>query len=93
MRYRSRMDIASAILDVAKDGALKTAIMYKAYMSFPQLNEYLELLLSNGLLEYVPEQKMYHTTRKGKRFLDNYGEVGRALLPKENNKNAAMAEA
>jgi predicted transcriptional regulator len=31
MKYRSRMDIAAAILDVAQGGALKTKIMYTAF--------------------------------------------------------------
>ena len=35
MKYRSRMDIASEILEIAEGGALKTRIMYSAFLSFP----------------------------------------------------------
>ena len=81
MKYRSRMDIAAAILEIAQGGAIKTRIMYKAFLSFPQLKEYLELLQDGGLLDYVAEEKEYHATERGKRFLKMYKEVGQAILP------------
>lgn len=38
MRYRSRTDIISEILDAANGGnATKTKIMYRAYLSFRKL--------------------------------------------------------
>jgi predicted transcriptional regulator len=77
------MDIAAAILEVAKGGAIKTRIMYTAFMSYPQTKEYLQLLLEQGLLEYVKEEKVYNTTDKGKRFLKMYKEVD-GLVPREN---------
>lgn len=83
MKYRSRMDIAAAILDIAQDGAIKTKIMYRAFLSFPQLNEYLKLLLDGGLLEYAKEERVYNTTDKGKRFMKMYREVD-TMVPKEN---------
>jgi predicted transcriptional regulator len=77
------MDIAAAILEIAKDGAIKTRIMYSAFLSFPQLKEYLELLTEQGLLEHNKEDKIYTTTDKGKRFLKMYKEVD-SMIPKEN---------
>ncbi|MEO9295819.1 MAG: winged helix-turn-helix domain-containing protein [Nitrososphaera sp.] len=81
MKYRSRMDIAAAILDVAQGGALKTKIMYTAFLSSPQLKEYLDLLTEQGLLEYASEDRAYATTEKGMRFLKMYKEVGQAVFP------------
>ena len=81
MKYRSRMDIAAAILEIAQGGAIKTRIMYKAFLSFPQLKEYLELLLDGGLLEYAEEEKEYYTTEKGKQFLKMYKDVGKMIFP------------
>lgn len=81
MKYRSRMDIAAAILEIAQGGAIKTRIMYKAFLSFPQLKEYLELLLDGGLLEYSEEEKEYYTTEKGKQFLKMYKDVGQMIFP------------
>lgn len=79
------MDIAAAILEIAKDGAIKTRIMYSAFLSFPQLKEYLKLLLDSGLLEPSRDdgRKAYLTTDKGKRFLKMYNEVD-AMVPREN---------
>jgi predicted transcriptional regulator len=77
-KYRSRMDIAAEILEAAQTraGANKTKIMYHAFLSFPQLKQYLALLMENQLLEHVPEDKnLYRTTEKGKRFLINYREI------------------
>jgi predicted transcriptional regulator len=75
------MDIAADMLEVAQGGAIKTKIMYKAFLSFPQLKEYLELLQGGGLLDYVAEEKEYHATERGKRFLKMYKEVGQTILP------------
>ena len=44
MKYRSRTDIAAAILEIALDGSIKTKITYRAFLSFPQLKEYLSVL-------------------------------------------------
>jgi predicted transcriptional regulator len=83
MKNRSRMDIAASLLQVAEGGAKKTHIMYKAFVSYPQLMEYVELLTEQGLLEYVKEENMYSTTDKGNRFLKIYGEMDK-IVPKEN---------
>jgi predicted transcriptional regulator len=50
MRYRSRSDIVGLLLDAANGGrAAKTKLMYKAYLSFNQLREYLALLVENHI--------------------------------------------
>ena len=45
MKYRSRTEIVSNILDATNGGATKTKIMYTAFLSFGQLKEYLSILL------------------------------------------------
>ena len=75
MKNRSRLDIAAEILKVANDGVLKTKIMYLAYLSFDQLEEYLALLTHNGLLEYDLKKRQYKTTGKGQDFLVKYAKV------------------
>jgi predicted transcriptional regulator len=57
-------------LDAANGGgATKTKLMYKAYLSFNQLREYLALLVENGLIEYEEGMRTYRTTEKGMRLL------------------------
>ena len=70
MKYRSRTDIVGSILKSANGGgANKTKIMYKAFLSFEQLKEYLTVLQEKGLIEYEEGQKTYRTTTKGMRLL------------------------
>ena len=70
MKYRSRTDIVGLILEAANGGATKTKIMYKAFLSFSQLREYLAVLQKNGLLEYEDGMREYRTTEKGIQFLE-----------------------
>jgi len=76
VKYRSRTDIVTSILESADGGLTKTKIMYKAYLSYAQLKEYLSVLLENGLLEYEEGQAIYMTTPKGIHFLKTYEQIG-----------------
>jgi predicted transcriptional regulator len=69
MKYRDRMEIIAMILQTAAQGVTKTRIMYAAYLSFQQVNDYLEFLQGNNLLEYENETDHYVVTEKGFRFL------------------------
>jgi predicted transcriptional regulator len=44
MKNRSRTELASNILEAANGGATKTKIMYRAFLSYAQLKEYLAML-------------------------------------------------
>jgi predicted transcriptional regulator len=80
MKYRSRTEIASQILDAASVGTTKTRIMYKAFLSYAQLKEYLEMLTVNGLLEYQASEEIYRTTAKGRKFLELYSSMGELVV-------------
>ncbi|HZE78854.1 MAG TPA: winged helix-turn-helix domain-containing protein [Nitrososphaeraceae archaeon] len=84
MKYRSRTDIAALILEAANGGAAKTKIMYRAFLSYAQLKEYLAILLENGLVEYLAAQQIFKTTDKGSRFLHLYSQVDN-LISTSNN--------
>ena len=86
MKYRSRTEIVSMILDAANGGATKTKIMYKAFLSYAQLREYLSVLIENNLLEYLEGTQTYKTTEKGLNFLKMHNEIGE-LLPSRMNNN------
>ena len=74
MKYRSRTEIVSLILEAANGGgATKTKIMYKAFLSFAQLREYLTTLQDNELIEY--DHQTYRTTEKGMRLLQIYNKM------------------
>ena len=74
MKYRSRTDIVGLILEAANGGATKTKIMYKAFLSYAQLKEYLTVLLQNDLLEYEEGRQNFRTTEKGLRLLQMYNQ-------------------
>ena len=67
------------ILEAANGGATKTKIMYKAFLSYAQLREYLSVLIENSLLEYVEGSQTYKTTEKGLNFLKMHNEIGELL--------------
>lgn len=79
MKYRSRTEIVSMILDAANGGANKTKIMYKAFLSYTQLREYLSILIENNLLKYHIGNKIFRTTEKGLKFLRMHNEIGELL--------------
>ncbi len=79
MKYRSRTEIVAMILEAANGGATKTKIMYKAFLSYAQLREYLSVLIENNLLEYLEGSQAYKTTEKGINFLKMHNEIGELL--------------
>jgi len=86
-KRRDRLYIIAEILEIAKDGTLKTQIMYKANLSFSQLNEYLNFLVGLNLLEckQADGKTVYKTTEKGMKYLDNYKEILQLLKNTKNN--------
>ncbi len=79
MKYRSRTEIVSMILEAANGGATKTKIMYKAFLSYAQLKEYLSVLIENNLLEYLEGSHVYKTNEKGFNLLKMHNEIGELL--------------
>jgi predicted transcriptional regulator len=79
MKYRSRTEIVSMILEAANGGATKTRIMYKAFLSYAQLREYLSILIENNLIEYLEGVQAYKTTEKGLNLLKMHNEIGELL--------------
>ena len=75
MRYRSRLEIISLVLQVANKGASKSRIMYGAYLSFGQTKEYIGLLTIRGFIAYDEIDREYRLTEKGLRLLAAAEEV------------------
>jgi len=75
-KRRDRHDIVAEMLDHARGGKIKTHIMYKAKLSYSQINEYLNLLVEKGFVENITVKRrrkivtMYRTTEKGIEFLN-----------------------
>jgi predicted transcriptional regulator len=79
MGNRSRTEITDSILDAANGGTTKTKIMYKAFISYNQVKEYLSVLIENNLIEYLDGTKTFKTTEKGLNYLKMHNEIGELL--------------
>ena len=71
------------MLDSARSGATKTKMMYKAYLSYSQLVEYLKYLQQNDLMAYEEGTQLYKLTEKGLKFL-NMSEELSEMIPNTN---------
>ena len=71
----------STINDSGNNGANKTSIMYKSYLSYAQLKEYLSFMVEKGLVEEIPHQFggykkfVYKITGKGLRLMQISQEI------------------
>jgi predicted transcriptional regulator len=76
-RRRDRHEIVAEILQTALNGRIKTHIMYRAKLSYSQVNEFLPMLVERGFLENAKETKtrryttIYKTTEKGRQFIES----------------------
>jgi predicted transcriptional regulator len=75
-KHRNRTEIIASVLEAVKgDGVSKTRIMFIAYLSYEQLNEYLNELLDKELLTYDLNTQTYNISPKGSKFLELYAEL------------------
>jgi predicted transcriptional regulator len=86
-KRRDKLYIVAEILEIAKGGTLKTQVMYRANLSFTQLNNYLQFMLKISLLEKVEvnNKDVYKATDKGLNFLQRYHEINELLRTEEEN--------
>ena len=82
-KRRDRHDIVAEILKTAVNGKIKTHIMYRARLSYSQINEYLPMLVSKGFLENTKVSRgrqitaVYRTTTKGLQFIENLESINK----------------
>lgn len=84
-KRRDKLCIIAEILEIAKEGTLKTQIMYKANLSFAQLNDYLKFMMKIKLMEKLTNQgkDIYVSTDKGLDFLQRQCELTELLKTEE----------
>ena len=86
---RSRGEIASQILELAKHGsgyssngeggATKTSMMYNTSLKHDQLKEFIAVLIESDLLSYDSTIHNFKTTEKGITFLQAYKQIDHML--------------
>ncbi len=89
---RDKLSIIAEILEIAKDGTLKTQIMYKANLSFAQLGDYLKFLINAKLLANYNRagKDVYAATGKGLDFLQRHSELTELLSVNETRNGVKM---
>lgn len=89
-KRRDQLSIVANILEITQHGALKTQIMYRANLSFTQLNEYLAFLILNNLLIQALREgrETYVVTFKGRDFLRRHNELTKMLKNQSNNRKS-----
>jgi predicted transcriptional regulator len=88
MLYRGRAHLVAAILEVVNGRSLNgTQIMYRSFLSYAQMKQYVSILIGAGLIKMYQEEgnlrrrRTYGITDKGLRFLQLHNQLGELLLP------------
>ena len=76
-KRRDKLIIMAEIINIAKKGSSKTHIMFKANLSFSQLNLYISILANAGLLEKFSNNGkiVFQSTPKGMEFMKRQQQV------------------
>ena len=81
-KRRSEIQIIGEILDLSKNGAKKTEILYQNNMSFSQLQDYLSYLIGKDIIEEIivtnkngTVSKTFINTEKGNNLLEDINNV------------------
>ena len=84
-KRRDRLYIMAEILEIAKNRALKTQVMYKTGTNFTQINNHLKFMLEINLLKKIKQddKSIYKATKKGLDFLQRYHELAKLLRTEE----------
>jgi predicted transcriptional regulator len=85
MKAGRQTEIIQIILETItsrEEGITKTQLMYKSFMSYIQLVEYLTVLRRNGLIEYNSSTSTYKTTTRGLRLLQVTKEINKLATNK-----------
>lgn len=90
-KRRDHLRIIADILDITQEGVLKTKIMYRASLSFTQLNAYVTYLLEHNLIIQSRQdgKDLYLITAKGRDFLRCHRKL--TLLLKNSSKTKAAS--
>ena len=88
------MDIVKDVLELCLDTPqLKSAIMYRANLSYRQLEAHLRVCVKNELLKKQIEgsRVVYTTTKKGMKFLEVFGMLKSLMCAPVKEQNGARA--
>ena len=89
MKNRSRNEIIATILEIVSSGGAttRTKIMYGAFLSYNQLNEYLSFLIEIDLIVPLKSKTnsssssspLFKITERGTHFLNVYNQINEMI--------------
>jgi len=81
-QQRSKSEKISDILRSIRNclGTRITQIMYETCIPHNQLKEYLAIMIQNGLIVYIKEEKTFRITDYGTHILKLYDEMNKLLV-------------
>ncbi|MDQ1279182.1 MAG: hypothetical protein QG670_442 [Thermoproteota archaeon] len=71
-KKRNYLEISADLLRVAKEGARKSHLVYKANLNFSIIETYLKRLQETGLITVPSDDHLFKTTLKGEEYLNQY---------------------
>lgn len=94
---RSKIEILGQMLEIAnnftnegylanRNAVSKLKMMYKGFLPYAQLVEYVTFLLENELLAYREYERRYRITEKGLCFLCLYSELRQMISSKQGDR-------
>ena len=92
-KYRSRIEIISSILEASVEGAKKSKVMCRSFVSNTQFKIYMNHLIEKNLLSIESDGRLA-ITAKGLDFLDHYHTLENMLdltIQKHHIKNDAYS--
>src|SRR5438874_12090245 len=91
MKYRSRADIMSEVLQTMSQGNITlTRIMYGSFTSYVQAKEYVSFLHKKGLIKFDEPSRTYGLTEEGVKVLGKLRDIGTVLSIEPPTMNSGM---
>ncbi len=93
-RRRTDDKIIYLILDICRDGALKTNIIHEAKLNYTTVNRYLDILVKNGMITELGKKPtlMFKTTIKGsklkKKLVGIHSQINNGWTPEKSLSSA-----
>jgi predicted transcriptional regulator len=87
---RNKHQIFSEILEICRNGANKTRIVYRANLNFRTVTPYLKVLIEKHLINFNHGE--YQTTTQGINLLENINQVNEKLCGYDEAEAAAVED-
>jgi predicted transcriptional regulator len=82
--YRDRTELVASVLEVINGRSLNASqIMYRSFLSYTQMKQYVSILIDAGLIRTYQEEnqrRAYRITDKGLMFLHLHNQLDELLL-------------